>query len=124
MTVWYVHRRQDGSIQSAHEEPQPGYAEEWLDDATNAEIIAYRAAVAPPAPIRVSSLQFKLALEHFGWLTDVEAAIAASDRPTQIVWQEMRWVYSNDARIAALAAALGKSPSDAAAVFAFAQAIP
>ncbi len=48
MTIWYVHRRGDGSIASAGEDMQPGYAEEALDDATDPEMIAYRALVTTP----------------------------------------------------------------------------
>lgn len=53
--IWFVHRRQDNSIASAHEEIQPGYAEEALDDQTDAEMIAYQALVTgepepEPAP--------------------------------------------------------------------------
>ena len=47
MTTWFVHRREDGTIQSAYAavnglSPMPDYAPEGLDDATNAEIQAYR----------------------------------------------------------------------------------
>ncbi len=48
MTIWYVRRNAGGSIASAHEDMQPGEAEEALDDATNVEIQAYRAAVTAP----------------------------------------------------------------------------
>jgi hypothetical protein len=40
MTTWYVHRRDDNSIASAHGEPQPGYAEEALED-SDPEMAAY-----------------------------------------------------------------------------------
>lgn len=40
MTTWYVHRRDDNSIASAHGEPQVGYAEEALED-TDPEMAAY-----------------------------------------------------------------------------------
>jgi hypothetical protein len=39
--IWYVHRRANDSIASAHAEIQPGYAEEALDDQTSAELQAY-----------------------------------------------------------------------------------
>jgi hypothetical protein len=49
VTIWYVHRRGDNSIASAHSEPQPGYAEEALDDTVDAEMMAYigRATARP-----------------------------------------------------------------------------
>lgn len=34
MTTWYVHRRADGSVASAHQEARPGYAEEALDQSS------------------------------------------------------------------------------------------
>jgi len=34
MTTWYVHRRSDGSVASAHQEVRPGYAEEALDQSS------------------------------------------------------------------------------------------
>ena len=44
-------RRDDGTIAMAGNYPQPGYAEEALDDATNAEIVAFFARAAiPPVP--------------------------------------------------------------------------
>ena len=56
MTVWYVHRREDGTIASAHEEMQPGYAEEIVDLAAPGmeafrpppAYIALRRAAYPP----------------------------------------------------------------------------
>lgn len=50
MTIWYVHRREDGTIASAHGEPMEGYAEEALDDATNTEIQQWWAAINAPVP--------------------------------------------------------------------------
>lgn len=48
MTIWYVHRRDDGTIASAHGNPQTGYAEEALDDLTNSEIVEWFARVTAP----------------------------------------------------------------------------
>lgn len=61
MTVWYVHRRDDNSIGSAHEEMQPGYAEEALDDATNPEIQAYRAKVTAQSGTADSLIERRIA---------------------------------------------------------------
>jgi hypothetical protein len=41
MSIWYVHRRANNSISSAHQQIQPGYAEEALDDTTSADLQAY-----------------------------------------------------------------------------------
>jgi hypothetical protein len=46
--VRYVHRRDDGSIASAHEEPQKGYAEEALDTDKSAELVAFLNPAPPP----------------------------------------------------------------------------
>lgn len=43
--TWYVHRRGDGSIASAHSEIRPGYAEEAVDE-SNPEL----AAILNPSP--------------------------------------------------------------------------
>lgn len=51
MTVWYIHRRENGEIASAHEELQPDYATEAFDDAKDQEIIDWFAKInAPPPP--------------------------------------------------------------------------
>lgn len=46
MTVFYVHRRPDGSIDAAMGRIRPGYAEEPLDDSIP-ELAAF---LRPPAP--------------------------------------------------------------------------
>lgn len=46
--IWYVHRRQDGSIASAHAELQPGYATEALDDRVDQGLITHRAMATNP----------------------------------------------------------------------------
>lgn len=51
MTTWYVHRRNDGTIASAHEELQPDYATEALDDTKDQEIIDWFAAVNTPVSL-------------------------------------------------------------------------
>lgn len=48
MTVWYIHRNPDKSIASAHGDHMPGYNDETLDDASNAEIKAWLAKVRTP----------------------------------------------------------------------------
>lgn len=57
MSIWYVHRREDGVITSAHQEMQPDYATEALDD-TNGELADWFAKVnaPPPAPTPTEKL--------------------------------------------------------------------
>lgn len=50
MSIWYVHRRADGVIASAHEEMQPDYATEALDDASGELADWFAKAYAPPTP--------------------------------------------------------------------------
>lgn len=47
--IWFVHR-EGGAIRAAFQYEQPGYADETLDDASNAEIIAYRTSVTAVSP--------------------------------------------------------------------------
>lgn len=57
MTTWYVHRREDGSIASAHEELQLGYAEESLEEIPGSEIATWlEAARQPPVPTPAQKL--------------------------------------------------------------------
>lgn len=68
MTIWFIHRRDDGTIASAHEgnivdgqavSPMPDYCSEALDDATDAEIQAFFAA-ADAAPRIITPREFRL----------------------------------------------------------------
>lgn len=49
MSIWYVHRREDGTIASAHQDMQPDYAIEALDDASG-ELKDWLAKVNAPPP--------------------------------------------------------------------------
>lgn len=60
--LWYVHRRADGTIASAHEEPQTDYATEALDDATG-ELAAWFAAIRNPVPALVRNWQGRAVME-------------------------------------------------------------
>lgn len=100
MAVWYVARGpspgegEKGPIVSAHGTPQPGYAEEALDDATDAELQAYRGAPAP-VPRKVGAGSFFRALYELdalesGWLAPIEASIAQLGQQNPLVpvlWQ-------------------------------------
>lgn len=71
MTVWYVHRRADGSIASIHEEPQPGYAEEAVA-ATNQ---AVQAILASPVPVKANAGSFMRACARLGWYDGIVAFV-------------------------------------------------
>ena len=117
MTVWYVHRRDDGEIASAHEELQPGYAEEGLDDATNPEIVAYRKKVAGTPRISVSRLRLKLALAAAGKLDAVEAAVVAAGAVAQLYWANATAFESDHRLVAQIGAALGMTTDEIYALF-------
>lgn len=73
--TWYVHRRQDGSIASAHQEMQPGYAEEALKD-DDAELAAILNPPPPPKPRDLAAEfdQFKAGLKSAKSIADINAA--------------------------------------------------
>lgn len=55
MTVWYVHRRKNGDIASAHQEPQLGYAEEAVDENDTALDAILRPARPPKVTLPSSA---------------------------------------------------------------------
>lgn len=65
--TWFVKRREDGSIASAHRAPQPGYAEQALAD-DHPDIVAMLAAAQPAA--RVDPDELAAALKRKGVLND------------------------------------------------------
>ncbi len=67
--TWYVRRRGDGSIASAHGTRQPGYAEEALPD-DHPEIIALLASAQPQPALTADALAE--ALRKKGALTKAE----------------------------------------------------
>lgn len=78
MTVWYVHRRRDGTIASAHQELRPGYAEEVVEDSA-----PELAAILNPPVARLSRLVIARRL------TDAErASVIAMQSGTA---QEQAW---------------------------------
>ena len=115
MTIWHVHRREDGSIASAHGEPLPGYAEEVLDDAADAELQAFFAAAS--GPVSVSRLRLKLELAERGLLASVEAAVQAGGTLPRLYWAEATNFESNHPLVAQIGAAVGLSGNDIRALF-------
>jgi hypothetical protein len=53
--IWYVHRRGDGSIASAHSELRPGYAEEEVAD-TDPELATILNPPKPEKPLTAEEL--------------------------------------------------------------------
>lgn len=120
MTIWYVHRRDDGSIAMAGEYPQPGYADEALDDATNAEIAAFFVrAASPPVPEFARSGDFFHAMIDLGWYDQVDAVIngmAAANHPdaklAKVLWDKASRFERYHPLLIQVAQAIGKTPDD------------
>lgn len=109
--IWYVARRDDGTIASAHEEPQPGYAEEALEDAAG-ELAAWFAEVRDPVPATATSGDFVAALCDLGWYGQVEAAATAAGGKALALWRHASVFERHNPILIALAAAIGKTDAD------------
>jgi hypothetical protein len=101
-------------------------------DASNRDWIAYQAwlaagnvpspvAARAPAPIIVSAASLRRALAAKGWLASVRAAVAGADVLTQELWTAASMFPIDDPMVAAVAAAIGKTPDDVLAVFQLAE---
>jgi len=112
MTVWYVHRRDDKTIASAHEDRQVDYAEEALDDTKDAEIIAFFAAIKSPVPGQVSAAQMIRALVEKKIYDDVDTAIKSIGGLTSLLWARAPFFSRNDPLMVDAAKALGMSDAD------------
>lgn len=118
MTVWYVHRRADNSIASAHEVPQPGYAEEPLD----ASAPELQALFAPPVPRIAPAGRFMQALVRLGWYTPLDSAIASIPSNSRgdelrVLWRRAVEFRRNDPDLIAVGRAVGMTDADIDAVF-------
>ena len=111
MTVWYVHRREDGSIASAHEEPQPGYAEEALDE-TVPDLAFFLDAARNPVPATATSGDFVAALCDLGWYAQVEAAATVAGGKALALWKHAATFERYNPILIALGQAIGKSDAD------------
>ena len=116
MTVWYVHRRDDGTIASAHGEPQPGYAEEALDD-TVSPLKEWFEALQNPVPATASSGDFVAALCDLGWYDMVEAAATAAGGKALALWRHAAIFERYHPLVIALAAGIGKNSDDLDTLF-------
>lgn len=67
---------------------------------------------SPEVPASVSMRQARLVLHSAGLLDDVEQAIAAAGKATQIEWEYAKEVQRNSPLIASLGAALGLSAEE------------
>ena len=114
MTTWYVHRRDDGSIASAHAEPQAGYAEEPVDEAS-AELQAILHPVVVPQT--ASAGDFVSALIDLGWYDAVDAAAKAAGGKALILWNRAATFERQHPIVRAIAAAIGKTEADLDALF-------
>jgi hypothetical protein len=113
---WFVSRRADGQIASAHEEPEEDAAMERLA-ADDPEIVAFFAKAYPPQAITVSRLRFKLELADRGLLTDVGQAVQAAGAVPQIYWEEAIEFESDHPLVLQIGAELGLSQADIRTMF-------
>ena len=76
----------------------------------------------PPVPVlNVSPWQMRRALNEMGLRAAVESAVAGADQTTKDAWEFATSFRRDNAMIAAVAAALGKTSADLDALFALAQ---
>ena len=87
---------------------------EWVELPYAAPVITEPVILVPQV---VSRAQFILALLQIDLLDEVEAAIAAADRATQINYQERLEFERNFPLIATMAAVLGKTDAEVDALF-------
>lgn len=107
MTIWYVHRRSDKSIASAHADRRPDYADEALDDETNTEIQAFRRLATDPVPDSVTKPQLIRALFAAGLYESIDAICSQIGGQTLALWRGAYIVTRADPDIDMVAAALG-----------------
>jgi hypothetical protein len=91
----------------------------------NGALSAYVAPppAAPVVPTSISPAQARLALLDAGLLDQVEAAVAAGSRATQIAWEMATSIERNSPTVAALSAALGLTDTQLDDLFTTAAAI-
>lgn len=93
MTLWFVHRRADGAIASAHQvehldaqgrpvNPMPDYLDgEALDDATSVELQAFLKPIPAAAVLDAAALAATLIAKGVVTQADVNAAMKAETAP-------------------------------------------
>lgn len=100
--IWHV-ARTAGTIVAAFSYPQPGYADETLDDATDAELQTFLAPKPLSSILRSQGLQ---QLSADGKLDAYTTALSSADKLTQLLAQSPTWLRA-DPRLNAMAKALG-----------------
>jgi hypothetical protein len=110
IAYWFVSRRSDGAIASAHQEPEEDAAMERVA-ADDPEVVAFFAKAYPPRPITVSRLRLKLELADRGLLTDVGQAVHAAGAAPQIYWAEASEFESDHPLMLQIGMRLGLSSS-------------
>lgn len=120
MSQWWVHRPtgSGGPIVTASQSPTPECQEGPLDDATDAELIAY--LIAPPT---VSRVQAMVALSNAGLLTAVQNWVASQDATTQLIWTNASAFSRGSPLLNGAAAALGLSGGQVDQLFVAAAAV-
>jgi hypothetical protein len=101
------------------------YPAQWLDNAAPDDLEARGIVVetvdisgTPTAvPYSVTDLQARLALAAAGLLDDVETAIGAADRTTQVWWDRALTIRRDSVYIASIGAALGLSEAQIDGLF-------
>jgi hypothetical protein len=116
--IWYVRRRANNTIASAHAEPQPGYAEEALDDSA-AELVAF---LSPPDPITAPAGYFLRALIELGWYDAIAAVVAGlpdtqQGKIAKVLWARAVEFPLKDPLIAQIAQMAGMTVADVKAVY-------
>ena len=99
--------------------PNDDFQEGPLDDATDAELIAY---LAPPPPA-VSRVQAMVALSNAGLLTAVQNWVAGQDATTQLIWANASAFSRELSLLNGAAAALGLSGAQVEQLFVAAAAV-
>ncbi|MBX5234135.1 hypothetical protein HJC02_17995 [Rhizobium sp. NLR4a] len=100
----YVTRSADGEIAGLFEQPQEGFAEEFLANDDPA-VIAHH--YKPLPVVSVSARQFKLQLLAAGLLDSVDAWVAQQPRDVQIAYEYSGTFVRNSTMMAAGFAAMG-----------------
>lgn len=88
-----------------------------IGDTWNGAAFSRPAAVPAPVPTSISPAQARLALDAFGLLDKVDAAVAVADKKTQIVWAQATSIERHSPTVAAMAAALGLTDAQIDALF-------
>ena len=109
--IWYVSRRDDGTIASAHEEPQEGYATEALDDGAG-ELAAWFDAARNPVPATATSGDLVSALIDLGWYDSVDAAATAAGGRALALWRHASIFERYNPILIGMGRAIGKTDAD------------